>query len=114
MQAIRLTVFILLQAVSVVACAFAFCCMALMAISVEIEDPMGSDKHDLPLDLICARLLRSRDILVQYGPIVSNKPDEQMDPLEMMDVWTRARLLEVRRARPQCIPCCVSCVTIQH
>lgn len=45
-----------------------FTMLGIEAIALEIENPFGRDRHDLPLEAICATILRNMEELIALGP----------------------------------------------
>lgn len=60
-----------------------FTMLGIEAIALEIENPFGRDRHDLPLEYICATIRRNMEDLIQLGPACGRWEDEGIETLHL-------------------------------
>lgn len=60
----------------VVTALVSFTMLGIEAIALDIENPFGRDRHDLPLEAICATIRRNMEDLIELGPACGRRNQE--------------------------------------
>ncbi len=67
----------------VAAALVSFTMLGIEAIALDIENPFGRDRHDLPLEAICATIRRNMEDLIALGPACGRRAPE-IDRIQLL------------------------------